>query len=137
MSEYIVYDPDLVSPGSIGLNLPAYPLPENRAAGVPVGPAGWAVVQRCWDGDTILPGPVTQAQVDALPACSMSPDETQAANAATIRSRAASALTANAAFLALATPTAAQTAAQIRALTRQVDGLIRLAISALDSIADS
>ena len=43
-----------------------------------------------------------------------------------IRTKALQALTANATFLAIASPTTAQTAAQVKALTRQVSALIRL-----------
>lgn len=42
------------------------------------------------------------------------------------------ALAANRTFLALASPTAAQNAAQVRALTRQVTALTRLTIRKLD-----
>ena len=46
----------------------------------------------------------------------------------TIRNAAANALSNNAAYLALANPNNAQVVAQVSALTRQVDGLIRLAV---------
>ncbi len=42
------------------------------------------------------------------------------------------ALTANRTFLAIATPTNAQTLAQVKALTRQMDALIRLQLNHLD-----
>lgn len=58
-------------------------------------------------------------------------------NAETLRERAATALTNNADFLALASPTQAQAVAQIKALTRQVNGLIRLGLDRLDSIDDA
>lgn len=47
--------------------------------------------------------------------------------------RAAGALSGNATFLALASPTTAQAITQVKALTRQVDALIRLAANQLDS----
>ena len=47
-------------------------------------------------------------------------------NEADLIARAKTALTANAAFLALTTPTTAQAVAQVKALTRQVNALIRL-----------
>ena len=63
------------------------------------------------------------------------PDETPQGNAnrETIKAQARQALDTNAAFLALQSPTNAQTLAQVKALTRQANGLIRLAVGALDS----
>lgn len=57
---------------------------------------------------------------------------TSLTNAATLRSRALTALDANATFLALASPTNAQVVAQVQKLTRECNGLIRLALSQLD-----
>lgn len=54
-------------------------------------------------------------------------------NDRTIRQRLGAALDANAAFLALASPTQAQVLAQVRVLTRENTGLIRLALDALDA----
>lgn len=93
--------------------------------------AGYFVVQRCNGTTTFTDGPLTSAQVAAIPAC------TADANAATLRSRAQTALGTNATFLALASPTAAQVATQTKALTRQCDGLIRLALGLLSDITDS
>lgn len=56
-----------------------------------------------------------------------------ATNATTLEDRARAALTANATFLALASPTNAQVVAQVRLLTKECNALIRLAVSALDS----
>ena len=88
--------------------------------------------------------PVTPATVLAAIAADVALDQAAAAaqavldsNAATLRSRAQTALSANATFLGLASPTTAQVTAQAKALTRQVDALIRLAVNALDSVADS
>lgn len=50
-------------------------------------------------------------------------------------SKAATALGTNATFLAIASPTTAQVTAQVKALTRQVDALIRLAANQFDSTA--
>lgn len=56
--------------------------------------------------------------------------------AATLTVRARAALAANRAFLDIATPSAAQNAAQINALTRQVNALARIMLGALDSTDD-
>ena len=60
-------------------------------------------------------------------------DATKATNETTIRDRATTALADNKAFLALTSPTNAQNAAQVKALTRQVNGLIRLTLRRFDS----
>lgn len=53
-----------------------------------------------------------------------------------LHAKARKALTANAAYLALATPTNAQVAAQVKALTRQTNALIRLLVAA-DLLTDN
>jgi hypothetical protein len=60
-----------------------------------------------------------------------------ATNESTIRSRAAAALTTNGTFLALASPTAAQVATQMKAVTRQCNGLIRELLGQLATITDT
>jgi hypothetical protein len=55
-------------------------------------------------------------------------------NRSTIEQRAQTALAANETYLAIASPSNAQNAAQIKLLTRECQGLIRLAIKALDSL---
>lgn len=60
-----------------------------------------------------------------------------ATNGTTIRDRAATALTGNSTFLAKSAPTNLETIAQVKALTRQVNGLIRLTINQLDDISDA
>ena len=67
----------------------------------------------------------TQAELDAQAAQS---------NDATIRQQALTALADNRSFLAIASPTNAQTLAQVRALTRQANGLMRLALGKLDGV---
>jgi hypothetical protein len=63
--------------------------------------------------------------------------ETAQANTDTIRSRASTALTVNAAFLALASPTASQVAAQVKALTRECNGLLHLLLGQLQDVSDT
>lgn len=60
-------------------------------------------------------------------------DDTAATNGDTLRSAIAAALTANRTFLGLASPSNAQTLAQVRALTRQVNALARLVAGLLDT----
>lgn len=50
-----------------------------------------------------------------------------------IRAKALQALTVNVNYLAVTTPTAGQVSAQVKALTRQVQALIRLTLGQLDS----
>jgi hypothetical protein len=57
------------------------------------------------------------------------------ANEEDLRSRAASALAANATFLALASPTNAQTVAQVQRLTRECSALIRLVLGRFEDTA--
>lgn len=52
-----------------------------------------------------------------------------AATQQTIRNNASQALATNATYLGLANPTTAQAVAQVAALTRQIDALIRLAVA--------
>lgn len=74
-----------------------------------------------------MPQADLQAAIDAHTAID------ERANRATLVDRAATALQANRDFLALASPTNAQTLAQVKALTRQNTALIRLALGRLDS----
>lgn len=94
------------------------------------------------DGDTIeLPSlnqtdrDTAQAVVDAHPATaqtSIAAAATQRTNETTIRDRAEQALAANRTFLALPSPTNAQVVAQVKALTRQNNGIIRLILNRFD-----
>jgi hypothetical protein len=58
-------------------------------------------------------------------------------NEQTLRTKAQTALADNAAFLAIATPTAAQNAAQAKALTRQMNAVIRILLNQLADISDT
>jgi hypothetical protein len=53
-------------------------------------------------------------------------------NEATIRQQAANALATNRTFLALSSPTNAQTLAEVKALARQMNGVVRLLINQFD-----
>lgn len=55
------------------------------------------------------------------------------ANAQTLRDRAGAALAANATYLALSSPTAAQNTTQVQRVTKECSALIRLALNLLDS----
>lgn len=77
-----------------------------------------------------------QGIVDQHPAKAQALADANAAaanNESTIRQRADSALATNTTFLGIASPTNAQIAAQVKALTRQNNGLIRLALRRFDS----
>lgn len=63
-------------------------------------------------------------------------DVTKEAITLDLHARARTALAGNATYLALATPTAAQTTAQVKALTRQINALIRLVVAA-DLLTDN
>ncbi len=54
-----------------------------------------------------------------------------------LRQKAAAALSANAAFLALASPTNAQVVTHVQRLTRETNALIRLALSQFDDGSDT
>lgn len=58
-------------------------------------------------------------------------------NADTLRQRVRTALATNAAYVALASPSNAQNAAQVKALSRQQNAIIRLLLGALDNVADT
>lgn len=58
----------------------------------------------------------------------MAGDALAVTNETTIRQQAESALAANKTFLAITSPTTAQIAAQVKALTRQNNGLIRMVL---------
>jgi hypothetical protein len=75
-------------------------------------------------------GWIPQEQADAA---SLIAAQTAETNRLALIAKAAPALAANATYLALSAPTTAQNTAQIKALTRQVNTLIRLAARALDS----
>lgn len=67
--------------------------------------------------------PKTQAELDA---------DRDNTNAATIRQQANNALDNNRTYLAIASPTNAQVLAQVRSLTQQMNGVIRLVLGKLD-----
>jgi hypothetical protein len=88
----------------------------------------------------VLPEPMTAAAVAAalqpiLDAenAAQAAQADAAANQETLQSRSEAALAANTTFLALASPTNAQTLAQVKTLTKECNALIRLALGILDS----
>ena len=72
----------------------------------------------------------------ASPSC-VPPVPAEVTNRQTIQSKAQQALTANDAFLAIASPTTAQTVAQVKVLTRECNALIRLLLGQLDSTVNT
>lgn len=79
-------------------------------------------------GTTDKPG----TDVRCPAAACIKPVDPTVANANDLQSKVQAALTSNAAYLALASPTAAQTTAQVKALTREISALIRLTQNLLD-----
>ena len=63
------------------------------------------------------------------------PEPVEVVNRRTLRERAEAALTNNADFLALSSPTNAQTLAQVRLLTREASALIRLVLDKVDDVS--
>ena len=137
---YIALDPTTGKARALELGCGWFP---DRPWDLPTVPVPGAVVIG-GNGVQTFPEPLTPATVRAAIAADVALDAAAAAaqavldgNAATLRSRAQTALAANATFLAIGSPTTAQVTAQSKALTRQVDALIRLAVNALDSVSDA
>lgn len=61
-------------------------------------------------------------------------DVTIEVNSKDLRAKAQAALAANATYIAIAAPTVAQNTAQTKALTRQVNALIRMTLNLLDDV---
>lgn len=74
---------------------------------------------------------LTAAQAQA--AVANEPTVIAETNKRSLEAKANTALTANATYIAIASPTTAQNTAQIKALTRQNNALIRLLLKKLDS----
>lgn len=95
---------------------------------------GLAMTANLHEGTTTITtvGDYDLAALEAAVAAHVAIDEE--ANRVTIQDRARAALTANTTYLALTSPTAAQVAAQVKALTRQNNALIRLMLGKFDAV---
>lgn len=90
-----------------------------------------------WDGQTPyqLP-PNTQAMLASAASAAgytYPPPDIGTTNMLSLQQKALNALTSNATYLGIGTPTTAQAVAQVASLTRQVNALIRLQLNLLDS----
>lgn len=99
--------------------------------------AGRLVLDASWDTSTYT---ATDASGNVVETRPVTPDEAAEAtedqddtNAATIRTGLVTAFQNNQTYLGLASPTNAQVVAQVKALTRQMDGIIRIVAGLLDS----
>jgi hypothetical protein len=94
------------------------------------GEMGLALSARTSAGSTTVYADCDQTTLDAALAAHVAVDEES--NATTLRSRAGTALQTNRDFLALAAPANADVVAQVKALTRQNNGIIRLILGRLE-----
>lgn len=89
-----------------------------------------------WDGATPLTLPTGQTTMLASDAqtggYSFPPRPVTELNAADLRDKATTALATNVTYLAIASPTNAQVAAQVKVLTRECSALIRLLLNQTD-----
>lgn len=85
-------------------------------------------------GGTVTEGPRAYTPEEDAAADAAAAQATATTNETTIRDKARTALASNAAFLALASPTNAQTLTQVRALTRQVNALVKLQLNDLATL---
>lgn len=89
--------------------------------------AGTVTVER--DGQVVESRPLTAAELDVY----VNQPKAEANRTALDEDKATQALATNATFLALASPTHAQTLAQVKALTRENTAIIRLLLNKLDT----
>lgn len=82
------------------------------------------------DDVSTITGDVPQADLEAAIAAHNPPD--YQANRSTLEARAVTAMQGNRDFLSLSSPSNAQVLAQVRALSRQNNGIIRLILGRLD-----
>lgn len=85
-----------------------------------------------WDGNTATFDPAPYTAVPYNPAVHVIAPDPRVVNRATMADKMTAALAANATFLAIASPTTAQVTTQAKALTKQVDALIKLYLDQLD-----
>lgn len=102
-------------------------------------PSRWAVMNGAtcvnivmWDGDLTTWNPAPLTAVPYNPATHIVAVPVEQTNTTTLRDQAVTAMALNRAYIALVSPTAAETTAHVKRLARQNNALIRLVLGQLD-----
>ena len=129
---HLIVNPDITDPAPLAAiaaaRQAAVVITTESPDGHPFPAAGYFVKRICnGEATGYFDGPLTLAQVNAIPECIVD------VNRAALVAKANTALTSNATYIARTAPTTAQNTAQIKALSLQLDALIRLVGGFLDS----
>ena len=132
----LVVRPGTVAP-DLGLPVATGIPPRYRAQLLGYVDHDYVVVRECWDGITVFPGPLTQADVDAISDCEPDPSKTEVATISSMMDDFRDAIPASdpakvkpdiallVAFAGNASPTNAQAIAAIKAQSRLIASLAR------------
>ena len=120
--------------------VPAVPLQFTNIATAPcviLAGAGLTVIISDAPPTTATAVAAAAVPIQSAEAAAAAAQATLQTNHDTLQQAAITAITANQTFLAVASPTTAQVASQVKALTRQINALIRIVTNQLDSTAGS